>query len=788
MTVGDCARSTDVIAPLSVSEPLSRISEPLSHVVAVSFQEVDTKGARPASKTRKLQFDILEERRLLSVSYLDNGVIRLGVDLGLGGAITYLTYSSSYHHKPAEPNVVNCADPGREIQQSYYASPDDFDPGDNQNPTWSPWCWNPVQAGDSFGNPSTILAHSDDGTTIYVETQPMQWALDNVPSQATMEEWITLDGPAVQVQCRLTCTRTDNPGFSAPHYQELPAVYTVGTLYQLVSYTGSNPWTNDTLTNLPQANPWASGMPPRTGRPWSTRRVGVWGSMSRVWSSSKADFPAPPAMAEPPITPPATWPRSNSKSSIPRSSTITATDLILGSVSDIRNWVYQHATDPRPNYQFVSDRQHWYAPTGDEPPPSNGYYQVNLPVNDPQIYGPITAFQAVSVPELFISAAYNLSQPDAATDIGRLYWTTDNSAGFNDAQSLSFNIIPDGQYHTYALDLASSPAYNGLITQLLFDPVISGGSGDYVDIASISYQTPGLNQAATVTMLAASANPAVSGQPLTFTATVKPIIPGAGTPTGTVTFEDGGTTLGTGTVNAERHGDLRCDTRCGRPYDYRCLQWRHEFHASSGSMTETLEQIATTTAVTATAKTSVFGQPVTFTATVKAVTPTAGTPKGTVTFSADGTVLGTATLAGGTASFNMSPLGIGSHTITVSYGGNASFKTSSGSLKQTTKPAATIVAITALANPTATGQPVTFTATVTAVAPSDGTPTGTVTFEDGGKILGCGVLSGGTATFTALSLRAGTHKITAIYNAGGSGFGTSISAVFKEIITAVSVK
>ncbi|MGO8749710.1 MAG: hypothetical protein ACLQNE_27455 [Thermoguttaceae bacterium] len=58
---------------------------------------------------------MLEERRLLSVSYLDNGVIRLGVDSGLGGAITYLSYSPSYNHTPAEPNVINCADTGREI-------------------------------------------------------------------------------------------------------------------------------------------------------------------------------------------------------------------------------------------------------------------------------------------------------------------------------------------------------------------------------------------------------------------------------------------------------------------------------------------------------------------------------------------------------------------------------------------------------------------------------------------------------------------------------------------------
>jgi hypothetical protein len=732
-----------------------------------------------------LQFDTLEERRLLSVSYLDNGVVRLGVDSGLGGAITYLSYSSSDHHKPAEPNVINCADTGREIQQSYYASPNNFNPEGNQSPTWSPWCWNPVQAGDCYGNRGKILADSDNGTTIYVKTQPMQWALDNVPSQAVMEEWITLAGSAVQVHCRLTCTRTDSPSPLTPFYQELPAIYTVGTLYQLVSYTGSNPWTNDTLTDLPQANPWAwwnatenwSAMVDKTGWGLGVYEPGV--------VQFKGGFAGTPGQGG--TTNNSTGYMAPLQLEVldPKIVYNYSYDLILGSVSDIRNWVYQHATDPRPNYQFVSDRQHWWAPNGDAGPPSNGYYQVNLAGNAPQITGPITAFQAVSVPELYITAAYNISQPNAATDIGRLCWTNDNSTGFNDTQSLSFNIIPDGQYHTYALDLASSPAYNDLITQLIFDPVISGGSGDYVDIASISYQTQGVNQAATVTMLAASANPAASGQPLTFTATVKPIVPGTGTPTGTVTFQDGLTTLGTGTLNA--NGTATCVATLGTGGHSITAVYDGDpnFTASGGSMTETLEQIATTTAVTATSNTSVFGQPVTFTATVKAVTATAGTPTGTVTFSAGGTVLGTATLSGGTARFNMPPLAVGSHTITASYSGNPSFKTSSGSLKQKVKPAATTVAITASANPTVTGQSVTFAATVTAVAPSVGTPTGTVTFEDGGKILSRGVLSGGTATFTA-SLRPGSHKITAVYDAGGSGFATSLSAVLKEFVAAVS--
>ena len=45
--------------------------------------------------------------------------------------------------------------------------------------------------------------------------------------------------------------------------------------------------------------------------------------------------------------------------------------------------------------------------------------------------------------------------------------------------------------------------------------------------------------------MVSSVNPSVAGQAVTFTATVSPVSPGSGTPTGTATFMDGSTTLGT---------------------------------------------------------------------------------------------------------------------------------------------------------------------------------------------------------------------------------------------------
>ena len=76
----------------------------------------------------------------------------------------------------------------------------------------------------------------------------------------------------------------------------------------------------------------------------------------------------------------------------------------------------------------------------------------------------------------------------------------------------------------------------------------------------------------------------------------------------------------------------------------------------------------------------------------------------------------------------------------------------------------------------------TFTATVSPVAPATATPTGTVTFRDGTTVLATVTLVGGKASFTTTRLEAGTHPITATYS-GSLTFGGSASAVLNQVIT-----
>src|SRR5262249_44433268 len=150
---------------------------------------------------------------------------------------------------------------------------------------------------------------------------------------------------------------------------------------------------------------------------------------------------------------------------------------------------------------------------------------------------------------------------------------------------------------------------------------------------------------------------------------------------------------------------------------------------------------------------AIFGEPVTFTATV---TSGGGTPTGSVTFFDNGTSIGTGTLNGaGQAFLTTSTLTVAGspHTIVASYLGDGTFDPSTGTTTQIVPQGTTSASLTTSQSPTVFGQPVTFTFTVTPNAPSIVTPTGTATFFDGATNIGTVTLNGsGQATLTTSTL------------------------------------
>jgi hypothetical protein len=188
---------------------------------------------------------------------------------------------------------------------------------------------------------------------------------------------------------------------------------------------------------------------------------------------------------------------------------------------------------------------------------------------------------------------------------------------------------------------------------------------------------------------------------------------------------------------------------------------------------------ATTTTLRTSTSTAVFGQIETLTATVSSQ---AGTPIGTVFFHDGDTLLGSATLDGNGQATIPVALGIGTHAITVTFSGIPGFADSvSAAVAVTVNPAATTVALRSSLNPAVTGQAVTFTATVSAIAPGATTPTGSVTFLDGNTVLGTvAVGTGGKATLTTSFATVGGHVITAVYS-GAANFVGSSQALTEQV-------
>jgi hypothetical protein len=411
------------------------------------------------------------------IGYLDNGHIRLGVNLDLGGAITYVSKSGS------DLNLINSHDWGRQIQMSHYSGPIPFAPNGKQPlPAWAGLGWNPIQSGDCYGNRSRVLTYRNDGKTIYVKCIPMQWPLNNEPGECTFECWITLEGETAHVRSRINNHRSDKTQYPGRD-QELPAIYTNGPWYRLMTYKGDKPFTHDALSQIPAAFPWVG---------WQA---------TENWAALVNDYDEGIGIWEPGVTtiiggfagkPGAGGPQDDPTGYIaPLRQEILDHNisyeyryvLIAGSLDEIRRYVYARPREHEPpSYRFNRDRAHWrYVNAVDTGWPIKGELKVLLEQGDPQMIGPTGFWSAESAPLLTLEAAFHTSQTHV-----EVFWKRHDTPEFSPACSLAFEAIPDGKFHTYTLDLSKSPEYRGAITGLRIDPEPTGKPGDYVEIRSIT--------------------------------------------------------------------------------------------------------------------------------------------------------------------------------------------------------------------------------------------------------------------------------------------------------------
>ena len=167
-------------------------------------------------------------------TFLDNGDIRLGVNMSAGACVGWFSHSRS------TKNLLNSTDEGRYLQQSYY--------GDKDGSEWDhkPWRYNPVQGGSWKREPSVVLETKADKMSLYAKTRPRHWATGKLLDEIIYEEWITLDGGLARLHFKMTYSGEHE---HQPTHQELPALFVQPEYDTLVfCENGKAPWKNEPLT------------------------------------------------------------------------------------------------------------------------------------------------------------------------------------------------------------------------------------------------------------------------------------------------------------------------------------------------------------------------------------------------------------------------------------------------------------------------------------------------------------------------------------------------------------
>jgi sugar lactone lactonase YvrE len=262
-----------------------------------------------------------------------------------------------------------------------------------------------------------------------------------------------------------------------------------------------------------------------------------------------------------------------------------------------------------------------------------------------------------------------------------------------------------------------------------------------------------------------SPNPSTFGQTITITAV---LTGSSGIISGTLAFEDGGAAIpGCEAVALDGSGKASCTTAAisaGAHTIHTVFSGDDNYpQSTSAPYSQVVNRAATTTTLTSAPDPSVYGQSVTFTATVTAAL---GVPGGLVTFYDDAVSLGSGALnAGGVATFTTSSLSAGIHpALSAAYQGDANDTASASSAySHTVDRAEVAISLASSPRPSTFGQMVTLTTTVAAEPPGAGAPTGAITLTIDAHTLVIPLDGSGRAVTMTDTLPVGSHPVGAAY-------------------------
>lgn len=197
------------------------------------------------------------ERPKPDLLFIENGVAKVGIDRSMGASITWLSW------KGHPENTINIRDPGRLIQQSYYAGKMIDRRADGQSENWSPWSWNPIQGGGVMSWARVTDFRKIGEGRLHSETVPKLWDMPDEEAEAVMlqsTEFVDGMDNVVMVRNRLVCRRGkgDRWGDAISRHQELPACYFTSRFRNVEIYLGGRKWE---AVKHPPGPPWGKAKP-----------------------------------------------------------------------------------------------------------------------------------------------------------------------------------------------------------------------------------------------------------------------------------------------------------------------------------------------------------------------------------------------------------------------------------------------------------------------------------------------------------------------------------------------
>ncbi len=352
--------------------------------------------------------------------------------------------------------------------------------------------------------------------------------------------------------------------------------------------------------------------------------------------------------------------------------------------------------------------------------------------------------------------------------------------GFTIVTNTGNRTFSPNTYFPGAFNWVAAGDFNGDGKQ---DLAVSGGLFDNAPGTYIYLNSPAITQS----VVSVDQSRPQYGQISHLTAMVNTNVNGFNTgcfstcPTGSVTWFDGNLALATKPLSPgmDHSGMATYDTYfSGGSHSISISYTGGELPSTSNTITMQVFPGQAMLTLSASPPSPVYGAGVTIATAAAAPSQSLASPTGTVAIRDNGTALATLSLnVSGKASVSSLSLSGGNHLLQASYSGDANYSSAVATTSLVVQPARVELTIICAPNPAASDEPVLCVSRL-----SDTTATGSVTFNDGAKMLGSAIVAAGMAMLNVGTLAPGTHALQAGYP-GDPNFTTAQAPSFAQTVT-----